>query len=59
MVFVLPDERDGLPRLEAKLATADLSELDKKLYRAEVTVTIPRFRLEETLYLKEKLQEVS
>ncbi|XP_050687471.1 leukocyte elastase inhibitor-like isoform X1 [Eriocheir sinensis] len=58
MVFVLPDERDGLAGVEAKLATTDLSELDKKLRKAKVEVTIPRFKLEETLDLSDKLQEM-
>lgn len=58
MVFVLPEERDGLGGVEAKLATTNLAELDKKLREAEVEVTIPRFKLEETLDLVEKLKEV-
>ena len=59
MVFVLPDEREGLAGVEAKLATRNLSELDKKLREAEVEVTIPRFKLEETLELVDNLKEVS
>lgn len=58
MVFVLPDERDGLPAVEKKLATYDLNEIDKKLREVEVEVTIPRFKLEETFNLVEDFVKV-
>lgn len=58
MVFVLPTERDGLAKVEAKLATTDLNELDKKLRKAEVEVTIPKFKLEEACNLVDDLSKV-
>lgn len=59
MVIVLPNERDGLAGVEAKLADMNLSELGKNMHEIEVEVTIPKFKLEETLDLIETLQEVS
>ncbi|XP_068202286.1 leukocyte elastase inhibitor-like [Palaemon carinicauda] len=55
MVIVLPKERDGLAALEEKLATANLNELDKKMYNVEVEVTLPKFKLEESLDLGDHL----
>ncbi|XP_064108706.1 leukocyte elastase inhibitor A-like isoform X1 [Macrobrachium nipponense] len=55
MVIVLPNERDGLAALEEKLATADLNELDKRMYNVEVEVTLPKFKLEESLDLGDHL----
>lgn len=58
MVIVLPNERDGLAGVEAKLADMNLSELGKNMHEIEVEVTIPKFKLEETLDLIETLQEM-
>ncbi|XP_045137356.1 leukocyte elastase inhibitor B-like isoform X2 [Portunus trituberculatus] len=58
MVFVLPDKRDGLAEVEGKLAKTDLSELHRKLREVEVEVTLPRFKLEETLDLVDTLKEM-
>lgn len=59
MVFVLPDKRDGLAEVECKLSNTNLSELHKKLREVEVEVSIPRFKLEESLDLVNTLREVS
>lgn len=58
MVFVLPDKRDGLVEVEAKLATTDLNNIDKKLQRVKVEVCIPKFKLEESLDLVDHLKEM-
>ncbi|XP_042204582.1 leukocyte elastase inhibitor-like isoform X2 [Homarus americanus] len=58
MVFVLPEKRDGLVEVEAKLAAADLNEIDKKLMKEEVHVYIPKFKLEESLDLVDHLSEM-
>ncbi|KAK8382335.1 hypothetical protein O3P69_015334 [Scylla paramamosain] len=58
MVFVLPDKRDGLAEVESKLATTDLSELHRKLHEDEVEVSLPRFKLEETLDLVDTLSKM-
>lgn len=59
LVIVLPNERDGLAALEAKLATTDLNEIDKKLRELEIEVTIPRFKLEGSFDLVDTLRKVS
>nr|XP_027226657.1 leukocyte elastase inhibitor A-like [Penaeus vannamei] len=56
MVIVLPNKRDGLAEVEAKLAKADLYEIDRGLHSVEVEVSLPRFKLEESLELVEYLQ---
>lgn len=58
MVFVLPDERDGLASVEAKMAQMDMKQLDQRLRSVEIQVEIPKFRLEESLELVDILQQV-
>ncbi|KAK7078282.1 hypothetical protein SK128_018260 [Halocaridina rubra] len=58
MVFVLPDKRDGLADVEAKLAQTDFSELDNRMRDIEIEVTIPKFKLEESLDLESHLSEM-
>lgn len=59
MVFILPNKRDGLAEVEAKLASADLYAIDNGLHSVEVEVSLPRFKLEESLELVDYLQVVS
>nr|AHI48498.1 serine protease inhibitor [Penaeus japonicus] len=56
MVFVLPNKRDGLAEVEAKLADTDLYAIDRGLHSVEVEVSLPKFKLEESLELVEYLQ---
>lgn len=58
MVFVLPDSRDGLAEVEKKLVQRDLKELHKKLREVEVEVSLPKFKLEESLDLVETLSKM-
>nr|XP_053640516.1 serpin B6-like isoform X4 [Cherax quadricarinatus] len=58
MVFVLPDKRDGLAEVEANLANVDFSKIDKNLPKDEVEVTLPKFKLEESLDLINHLNEM-
>jgi len=58
MVIVLPDEVDGLATVEDKLATMDLNTIDKRMGSIKVEVTLPKFKLEESLQLKSYLQEM-
>lgn len=57
-LILLPNERDGLPQLEAKLDTINLNELSQKLYKQEVNVKIPKMKIESSFNLKEVLSEV-
>jgi len=56
MVIVLPDEVDGLAAMEDKLATMDLNTIDKRMGSIKVEVTLPKFKLEESLELSPVLQ---
>merc|ERR1712179_885069 len=56
MGIVLPDEGDGLATVEAKLANMDLNTLDKRMGSIKVEVTLPKFKLEESLELVPHLQ---
>lgn len=52
MVFILPDGREGLGEVEAKLAQVDLlNGLDRNMGTDKVQVAIPKFKLEESLDL--------
>ncbi|XP_037779804.1 serpin B4-like [Penaeus monodon] len=56
MVIVLPSERDGLAKVEAKLAkTGFVSSLEKTMKKKLVDVVFPRFEIEETVHLKDHL----
>lgn len=60
MVLVLPDSREGLSGVEAKLAQMDLlNGLDGNLGRDKIQVSIPKFKLEESLDLVAHLKDVS
>jgi serpin B len=60
MLVVLPDAKDGLPALEAKLTSAKIDEWQKALAATrpeQVDVALPSFKIEgETLALSESLK---
>ncbi len=60
MVFLLPDENDGLPGLEQKLTIAALERWLKVASHGKVLVTIPKFRLKagSSMKLKKPLSEL-
>lgn len=57
-LIILPNERDGLPALERQLKDIDLQALSNKLYKQEVTVKLPKFKIESEFDLKDTLTEV-
>lgn len=57
-LVILPNKRNGLPELESKLQDIDLSQLTSKLYKQEVNVKLPKFKIESSFKLKEVLSEV-
>lgn len=57
MVIVLPNEKDGLNSIEEKLSLVDFEALKNKM-PVKVCVTLPKFKLEETLKLVPILQSV-
>lgn len=57
-LVILPNKRTGLSALENSLKNYDLSEVSKNLYSQEVDVTLPKFKIEFKIELKEALEKV-
>lgn len=55
MVILLPDTIDGLAELENKITPTILKDIMDKMYYDEITVHIPKFKLETSYQLKEIL----
>lgn len=58
MIIILPIEMDGLAEVEKKLANINLAEEFNQLYEVTVNLSLPKFKLEETIDVKKLLQEV-
>lgn len=59
MVIILPDLIDGLADVENKLSTLNLTEELLTLRESTVRVRLPKFKVEQTLDLKNTLIQVS
>ncbi|XP_038050239.1 leukocyte elastase inhibitor-like [Patiria miniata] len=55
MIVVLPDEIDGIDRLQKHLTNEKLQHLLNNLSNVTVGVAIPKFKLEETLHMNDVL----
>ena len=60
MVFLLPEERDGLGALEASLTSRHLTDIKGTFHLrpTKVEVSLPRFKLEAQFSLKETLHHL-
>lgn len=58
MLILLPNERDGLAYLESKLSDVSLNDISQKMWKQEVTVWLPRFKIEFDLTLNSVLSKV-
>ena len=58
MLIVLPDERNGLRKIEQELATERLEGWLRSLQEKELLVQLPRFELRSTTPLKEPLEKL-
>uniref|UniRef100_A0A481MQK4 Serpin n=1 Tax=Nipponaphis monzeni TaxID=196483 RepID=A0A481MQK4_9HEMI len=58
MMILLPDAKDGLKNLENNFSKINLHDISKKMSKYHVTVKLPRFKLEQTLQLKETLSNL-
>lgn len=58
MIILLPDAKDGLKNLENNFSKIKLHEISNKMSQYHVTVKLPRFKLEQSLDLKETLTKV-
>lgn len=57
-LILLPNKRTGLKRLEAKLKDVNLIELEKRMGREYVSVSLPKFCVEYEIDMDEPLQKV-
>ncbi|KAK7793751.1 hypothetical protein R5R35_000952 [Gryllus longicercus] len=55
MWVILPDEVDGLARVEAGLTSLNFSAVNRQMSSGEVIVSLPKFKIESTFQLHEKL----
>lgn len=58
MVLIVPEEIDGIKQLEEKIALVDLKTITSETYSREVNLTMPKFKLEQSLQLSEPLKKV-
>jgi len=58
MFIILPNKRTGLAKLETDLTSVDLKDLTSRMYRTEVDVSLPKFKIEFELSLKNALREM-
>lgn len=58
MVFVLPIKEDGLQEVEHKLANTSMDSLLSNLREQRVETTIPKFKIEQEMQLKDTLMKV-
>ncbi|KAJ8932604.1 hypothetical protein NQ318_000807 [Aromia moschata] len=58
LVVILPNERTGIADLKEKLAGGDLTKITGNMRRRKVYVKLPKFRIEQTIDLKEPLTEM-
>ncbi|XP_073846481.1 serine protease inhibitor 42Dd-like [Musca autumnalis] len=58
MMIILPNDVEGLAKLEEKLKDVDLNEISSKLRTHDVNVFLPKFHIEFDLDLKEPLQKM-
>lgn len=59
MFIILPNKRTGLAQLEKQLNEIDLPNLTKNMYRSEVEVSLPKFKIEFKVSLVDALRKVN
>ncbi|XP_019761408.2 antichymotrypsin-2 isoform X2 [Dendroctonus ponderosae] len=58
LIVILPNKRNGIAQLEEKLANTDLSKITENMYKPEVVVKLPKFKIEATIQMNEVLEKV-
>ncbi|KAJ3654868.1 hypothetical protein Zmor_014023 [Zophobas morio] len=58
MVIVLPFKKDGIAELEKQLAGVNLTDITYKMRYVEVTVALPKFKIEQTIDLEDSLTKL-
>ncbi|MHC4158731.1 MAG: serpin family protein [Planctomycetota bacterium] len=58
MIILLPKENDGLAELEKRLTQENLSDWLEKLYKREVIVSVPKFKMTSQFELNDVLESM-
>lgn len=58
MIILLPDDKDGLKSLEKNLLNINLHDIFKQMNQYHVSVKLPSFKIEQSLYLEEAFTRV-
>lgn len=58
LIIILPNKRNGIAQLEEKLANIDLSKITENMYKPEVVVKLPKFKIETTIAMNDVLKKV-
>ncbi|XP_058829013.1 serine protease inhibitor 42Dd-like isoform X2 [Topomyia yanbarensis] len=58
MLILLPNERDGLAKLEDNMASIDIPNMLTKMYSQEVELFLPKFKIEFDIDLKDTLEKL-
>ena len=58
MIIILPYDRNGIAELEKKLGTINLTEIIQNMWPRLVIVSLPKFKIEQTIDLKSSLTKV-
>ncbi|XP_060518991.1 serine protease inhibitor 3/4-like isoform X3 [Cylas formicarius] len=57
LVIILPNKRDGIAELEQKLFDTDLTKITENMFKVDVIVKLPKFKIEHTIQLNEPLSK--
>ncbi|XP_055601008.1 serine protease inhibitor 42Dd-like [Uranotaenia lowii] len=58
MLILLPNDRDGLVKLEENILNIDVGDILGKMYKEEVNVALPKFKIEFDVELSETLKKL-
>lgn len=58
LIIILPNERNGIAELEEKLAGTDLTKITENMFKPEVQVALPKFKIEKTIDLEDALTKL-
>ncbi|XP_066141296.1 serine protease inhibitor 3/4-like isoform X4 [Euwallacea fornicatus] len=58
LLVILPNKKNGIADLEKKLAETDLTKITENMFKPEVVVKLPKFKIETTIDLNEPLKKI-
>ncbi|XP_063929864.1 leukocyte elastase inhibitor-like [Zophobas morio] len=58
MMIILPNKRNGIDKLEKKLATCNFSEITENMCNTGVIIQLPKFKIEQTIFLNNPLTKL-